>query len=105
LHRYPTAPKTFGEHLRKKQVDMQLSMTQLANLLGLGISDSAIEKWEKNQNHPTDAHRKRIIEFLGFNPGSQNPTGDSCGQRVGNLSAVHRRMIQETITWRTSLCP
>ena len=49
---------------------MQLSMMQLANLLGLGISDSAIEKWEKNQNRPTDEHRKCIVEFLGFDPRS-----------------------------------
>ena len=55
---------------------MQLSITQLAKMLGFGISDTAIEKWEKNQNHPTDEHRKRIVEFLGFNPAPANPTGD-----------------------------
>lgn len=50
---------------------MQLSMAQLTTLLGLGISDSAIEKWEKNQNRPTPEHRTRIIEFLGFYPESK----------------------------------
>ena len=54
---------------------MQLSMTQLADLLGLGVSDAAIEKWEKNQNRPTAEHRKRIVEFLGFDPKLLNPTG------------------------------
>jgi DNA-binding transcriptional regulator YiaG len=75
VRRYPAAPKTLGDHLRKKRVDMQLSMTQLAKLLEFGITDSAIEKWEKNQNRPTEEHRKLIVEFLGFNPGSKNPTG------------------------------
>jgi DNA-binding transcriptional regulator YiaG len=75
LRRYPTAPKTLGEHLRKKREDMQLSMTQLAKTLGLGIADAAIEKWEKNQDRPTDEHRKCIVEFLGFNPARTNPTG------------------------------
>jgi transcriptional regulator with XRE-family HTH domain len=56
---------------------MQLSMTQLANLLGLGIRYTAIQKWEKNQRRPTHEHRKRIVEFLGFNPALTNPTGDS----------------------------
>jgi DNA-binding transcriptional regulator YiaG len=56
---------------------MQLSMTQLAKTLGLGITDTAIEKWEKNQNRPTEEHRKLIVEFLGFNPAQTNPTGDS----------------------------
>ena len=55
---------------------MQLSMAQLAKTLGLGITDAAIEKWEKNQNRPTDEHRKRIVEFLGFTPARTNPTGD-----------------------------
>jgi len=59
-------------------------MTQLAKLLGLGITntglgitDTAIEKWEKNQNRPTEFHRRLIIEFLGFDPATINPTGGS----------------------------
>ena len=52
-------------------------MTQLAKLLGLGITDSAIEKWEKNQNRPTESHRKRIVDFLGVDPTRANLTGDS----------------------------
>jgi transcriptional regulator with XRE-family HTH domain len=54
---------------------MQLSMTQLADVLGLGITDTAIEKWENNQNRPTDDHRQLIVGFLGFDPASTNPTG------------------------------
>jgi len=50
-------------------------MTQLAKLLGLGITETAIEKWEKNQNRPTESHRRCIIEFLGFDPGTPNLTG------------------------------
>ena len=56
---------------------MQFSMTQLADLLGLGISDSAVEKWEKDQNRPTDGHRERIVEFICFDPERINPTGGS----------------------------
>jgi transcriptional regulator with XRE-family HTH domain len=49
-------------------------MTQLARLLGLGITDSAIEKWENNQNRPTESHRQQIVKFLGFDPARANPT-------------------------------
>jgi transcriptional regulator with XRE-family HTH domain len=77
LRRYPTDPQTLGEHLRKKRVDLSLSMRQLAMLLGLGITATAIEKWEKNQNRPTEPYRSRIVEFLGFDPDSKNPTGGS----------------------------
>jgi DNA-binding transcriptional regulator YiaG len=43
-------------------------MPQLARLLGIGTTDTAIEKWEKNQNHPTEPYRTRLVEFLGFDP-------------------------------------
>jgi DNA-binding transcriptional regulator YiaG len=66
-----------GEHLRKKRVDLALSMPKLAQLLGFGISDTAMEKWEKNQNQPTEPYRSRIVEFLGFDPELENPTGGS----------------------------
>jgi DNA-binding transcriptional regulator YiaG len=56
---------------------MQLSMSQLAKLLGLGITDSAIEKWEKNQNQPIKPHRRRVIEFIGFDPEIAKPIGSS----------------------------
>jgi len=52
-------------------------MTQLAKLLGVGVTDTAIEKWEKNQNRPTYEHRMRILDFLGFDPATSNPTGHS----------------------------
>jgi DNA-binding transcriptional regulator YiaG len=68
LRRYPATPRTLGEHLRKKRIDMGLSMPKLAKLLGVGVTDTAIEKWEKNQNRPTEPYRSRIVEFLGFDP-------------------------------------
>ena len=77
LRNYPANPKTLGEHLRKKRIDMQLSMSQLGELLGLGVTDSTIEKLEKNQNRPTEPYRTRIIEFLGFDPETAKPTGGS----------------------------
>jgi DNA-binding transcriptional regulator YiaG len=75
LRNYPANPETLGEHLRKKRIDLHLSMSQLAASLGFGITDTAIEKWEKNQNRPTQEHRDRIVEFLGFDPARANPTG------------------------------
>ena len=54
---------------------MQLSRTQLADLLGLGITNSAIEKWEKNQNRPTEEHRQCILAFLGLNAALTIVTG------------------------------
>jgi DNA-binding transcriptional regulator YiaG len=77
LRHYPNHPGTLGEHLRKKRVDMSLSMRKLAKLLGPAFTATAIEKWEKNQNRPTERYRTRIVEFLGFDTQTIKPTDES----------------------------
>jgi len=77
LKNFPVAPKTLGEYLRQKRVDLGLSPRKLAEILAIGITDTSVEKWEKNQNRPTESHRRRIIEFLGFDPATIIPTGGS----------------------------
>ena len=77
LKNYPVTPKTLGEFLRQKRVDLGLSQRKLAEMLAIGITDTAVEKWEKSQNRPTESHRRRIIEFLGFDPATIIPTGES----------------------------
>ena len=55
LKYYPAALKTLGEFLRQKRVDLGLSERKLAEMLGIGINDSAVEKWEKNQKPGREA--------------------------------------------------
>jgi transcriptional regulator with XRE-family HTH domain len=64
LRRYPAHPKTLGEHLRKKRIDMNLSMPQVAKILGLGVTANAIQQWESRETNPTEPHRLRILEFM-----------------------------------------
>jgi DNA-binding transcriptional regulator YiaG len=77
LRHYPTNPKTLGEHLCRKRIDLSLSLTQLAQVLGIGVCASTIAKWERNQNYPAPAYRIRIVEFLGYDPEAASPTGGS----------------------------
>ena len=65
----------FGTIQPHPRVDLGLSQRELAEILAIGISDTAVEKWEKNQNRPTESHRRRIIEFLGFDLGTLKLTG------------------------------
>jgi DNA-binding XRE family transcriptional regulator len=76
LRNYPATAKTLRENLWQKRVDLGLSRRQLAEILGIGVTDSAVEKWEKNQNRPSEPHRLRILELLGFDPAIRSPTGD-----------------------------
>jgi ribosome-binding protein aMBF1 (putative translation factor) len=74
--RSPAFRKPLGEYIRKKRLDLSLSLRQLAKLLELGNSKELIRKWESNRCYPTERYRVRIIEFLGFDPESNKPTGD-----------------------------
>ena len=76
LRDYPTSPKTIGEHLRKKRIDQSLSVAKLIRLLDLGVTDNAVELWEKNRNRLKGPNRERIVQFLGFDPELANPTGN-----------------------------
>jgi hypothetical protein len=51
-------------------------MTQLSQFLNLGVFDATIEKWEKDISRPTALYWKRIVEFVGFDPKTINPTGE-----------------------------
>jgi DNA-binding transcriptional regulator YiaG len=68
--------KTLGEHLRKKRVELALSMRQLAKTLGLGINPASVRVWEMDVHRPNKRYRTRIIEFLGFDPELTSPTED-----------------------------
>ena len=52
-------------------------MTQLIDLLRLDVSDSSVEKWEKDLNRPSAEHRRQIVEFIGFDPADVKSTGGS----------------------------
>ena len=73
---YPINPKSFGEQLRRRRLDEQLTQPELAAILG--VSPSSIDKWERNKTAPPIRYHGAISGFLGFNPFSEarNPTAD-----------------------------
>jgi transcriptional regulator with XRE-family HTH domain len=77
LKNYPDSPKTLGEYLFQKRGGLGLSRAQFADLLGLGVTDGAVELWEKGKNRPTPIHRAKLVEFLGFDPELTKSTGGS----------------------------
>lgn len=54
--------KTFGEFLKQKRLEKNLTQKQLANLLYL--SESAVSKWEKNISHPDITMLPKLCEIL-----------------------------------------
>ena len=60
------APKTLGEHLRRKRVDMGLGNVQVAEIMG--VAYQTIERWEHNRRPITPKNQETIVRFLGYDP-------------------------------------
>jgi transcriptional regulator with XRE-family HTH domain len=64
-------PKTIGEHLRKKRVDMGLTNVQVARLLG--VCYQTVERWEHGRCPMKSKHRAKVVAFLGYDPDTGKP--------------------------------
>lgn len=69
---YPKELKTYGDHLRQKRLDLNLSQPQVANIIN--VTPDTITNWELNKNVPNTSYIPRIISFIGYSPiFHQNP--------------------------------
>lgn len=59
-------PKTIGEHIRKKRMQVGLFQNDVARLLN--VTADCVTYWENNRSTPQINYYPRIISFLGYNP-------------------------------------
>ena len=59
-------PKTLGEHLRLKRIDLALTQPQLAQKLA--VAWQTVERWEHNYRPIRPNSRAKIVAFLGYDP-------------------------------------
>ncbi|MDH4161839.1 MAG: helix-turn-helix domain-containing protein [Nitrospirota bacterium] len=62
---YPSNPKSIGEHLRKRRIDLGLFQRQAAEQIG--VSEASVYNWERG-TEPEIRHMPAIIRFLGYVP-------------------------------------
>tara|TARA_B100000315_G_scaffold32482_1_gene27385 strand:+ start:275 stop:496 length:222 start_codon:yes stop_codon:yes gene_type:complete len=58
---YPLNPKTIGEHIRKRRMDLGLEQKDLAKIIG--VTESSIWNWENGWN-PSKRYMKKIEGFF-----------------------------------------
>lgn len=63
---YPKELKTYGDHIRKKRLDLNLSQPQVAKIIC--VTTDTITNWELNRVTPTISQIPKIISFLGYSP-------------------------------------
>ena len=59
-------PKTIGNHIRKRRLNLGLSQHEVAKMIA--VSDDTIRQWEKNVYKPLIRFYPKIIEFLTYVP-------------------------------------
>jgi transcriptional regulator with XRE-family HTH domain len=84
---YPADPKTIGEMIRKRRLDLGLRQIDAAKMIG--CDEMSVVNWEKGHRSPRVNHLSGVIEFLGFNP-FQN--GDTMAHQLIN----HRKALGMT---------
>jgi transcriptional regulator with XRE-family HTH domain len=74
---YPTAPRTLGEHIRQRRMDLGLFQKDLADRIG--SDTTTITNWEKGRSEPEIRFLPAILGFLGYDP---CPKQQSFGARL-----------------------
>ena len=59
---YPTKPKTLGQKIRKRRMDLGLLQKDVARFVGV-VTDT-VTLWEKGRKEPSKRYLKRIEQFL-----------------------------------------
>jgi len=63
---YPESPKTVGDHIRKKRMDLKLFQRDIAKIIG--VDECTIHNWEMSHSLPQERLIPKIIEFVGYDP-------------------------------------
>jgi DNA-binding transcriptional regulator YiaG len=60
--KYPKNPKNFGEMIRKKRMDMRLTMREIAERLG--VSETTVYNWEIKNRKPYRKTEEKLRTIL-----------------------------------------
>jgi transcriptional regulator with XRE-family HTH domain len=85
------APKTLGEHVRERRLQLGLLQREVAEQIGVG--EVTVTHWETNQTSlPPIATMPAIIRFLGYDP---TPKAENLSERMKAYRRRHGLPIKE----------
>jgi DNA-binding transcriptional regulator YiaG len=82
---YPEQPRTIGEHLKKRRMDLGLYQGQVAELLS--VSEDCLCYWENGKNTPQIQFYPAIISFLSYYPFDHET--ESFGGKIRKYKSEH----------------
>ena len=76
---YPDVPKTVGQMIRKRRLDLRLRQVDVAKTIG--CDEMSIVNWERGHTVPRINHMAGVTRFLGCNP---FPSADTLAEQLVN---------------------
>ncbi len=72
---YPALPRSLGEHIKRRRLELSLFQRDVGRQVG--CDESSVLNWEKGRNEPELKFIPAILAFLGYDP---RPPSQSVGQ-------------------------
>lgn len=97
-------PRTLGEHVRKRRLELALTQKQVAD--SFGVTSFTVLNWEKGYTEPPIGSDPAILRFLGYDPFPE-PTTVSEGifalwrVRGWSIKEAAQRLGVDEGTWGT----
>jgi len=76
---YPANPKSIGEMIRKRRLDLRLMQKDVAKIVG--CDKATVWNWERGCSEPRINYMGGVVKFLGYNPFERC---DTMAQRLVN---------------------
>jgi len=96
---YPEEPKTIGEHLRKRRLDLGLRQKDVAERLGAHYK--TYDNWEQGKHEPEFRFLPAIVAFLGYDP---TPEPATLAEKI-RATRHRQRISQEELARRLRIDP
>ncbi|MCL5268045.1 MAG: helix-turn-helix domain-containing protein [Bacteroidetes bacterium] len=77
---------TFGDHIRKRRLDLGLFRREVAAQLQVDVM--SVVGWEAGDHEPLIRQIQKIIEFLGYIPGNLFPSS-TLNQKITRSRLLH----------------
>jgi transcriptional regulator with XRE-family HTH domain len=77
-------PRTLGEHIKKRRVELGLTQKQAAK--ALGVNPWTVLNWETGQHQPPIRSIPAVLAFLGYDP---FPLATTVGERLLQVRRKH----------------
>ena len=90
-HGYPESPRTLGEHIKKRRMDLGLLQREVAKRVG--THEATVTIWEAGRTAPTLRWMPWIIDFLEYSPYAQQESFEDWFETVRRSMGVSKAKV------------